>query len=337
MEEKINDTNNNSEIEKVTEQLNKIKQLLMYTKGKDEIIAQLGKDLQHYRDGFTAWAFKPFVLALIDFRESCKKDILSLAKYDYDVERIKKNVTYLLEDFNELLLQNGLEESDGAYLYNGQNISSPISYGASDTQAEGTETGDTEPVEPESEGSSEAAVTAESETTTDTDEVAAALDKAEEQTLSELLESYYTEFLSALKDNSVLETAYLSSLKYSAKVDADNKLVYIYPALKRLIALKNNIAVKFGELSEDNAAAKETYREILDLTVGGIADTLEVMGCSVMVTDDVFNTAQHRLLKAVATDDESLDRAICTKLTDAYTFEGKAIYLQKVEVYKFKK
>lgn len=334
MEEKINGANNNSEIEKVTEQLNKIKQLLMYTKGKDDIIAQLGKDLQHYRDGFTAWAFKPFVLALIDFRESCKKDILSLAKYDYDVERIKKNVTYLSEDFNEMLLQNGLEESDGGYLYNGQDIASPISYGVSDTQEEGA--GNAEPAEAGN-GDGEAAVTAESDTTADTDEVAAALDKPEEQTLGELLESYYAEFLSALKNNSVLETAYLSSLKYSAKVDADNKLVYIYPALKRLIALKNDIAVKFGGLSEDNAAAKETYREILDLAVGGITDTLEIMGCSVMVTDDVFNTTQHRLLKTVATDDESLDRAICTKLTDAYTFEGKVIFLQKVEVYKFKK
>lgn len=322
MEEIINQSNANPEIEKITEQLNKIKQLLVYTKGKDDIIAQLGKELQHYRDGFTAWAFKPLVLALIDFRESCKKDIAALSKYDFDVDRIKKNVTYLLEDLNELLLQNGLDEKDGEYFYNGQNIACPISLGE---KAEEEVTQQADSAEAEVEASPEGG------------EVAVSADKQEEQTLAEVLENYYEEFVALLKDNSALEAAYASAMQHSAKADANNKLVYVYPVFKRLTELKNELGVKFGELPEDKEMAKGSYREILDLTVGGIADTLEVMGCSILVTDDVFNTAQHRLLKVVTTEDESLDRAICTKLTDAYAFEGKVIFLQKVEVYKFKK
>lgn len=313
--EEITNADRKSDFELVEEYLNKIKQLIRYTKSKDDIIAQLSKDLQHYRDGFTAWAFKPFILALIDFRESCKKDINSLSRYTFDFEKVKKNINYLLEDLMELLFQNGVEEKDGEFYYNGHNITLPLSF-------------DTEKI---------TNITKNSVFSTVEDEAAVALDCAEVQSFEELLEAYHKEFVEILKDNSVLEESYLMLLKASAKVDVNNKMLLIFPVLKHLLELKGIIASKFQALPDADDLAKECYGTILSCVVTEIEKVLELMGCSVLVTDDVFNTTQHRLLKAVDTDDQSLDRAICTKLTDAYTLEGKVIFLQKVEVYKLKK
>lgn len=321
MEEKFID-GQTSEIKTILDYLNRIKQLLRYTKGKDDIIAQLGKDLQHYRDGFTVWAFKPFILAVIDFRESCKKDVQSLSKYSYDVEKIKKNLGYLSDDLTELLIQNGIEEKDSEYYYNGHNIAMPLEFNSEETRAdmllcnlEGEET-----TIPD---------TANGEETAHAEE--------NQKTLAEILEEYQNEFVSLLNNNNALEASYLSLVKSSAKVDANNKLLFIYPVLKRLIQLKTDIGVKLENLSENDDEAKYNYEILLKYIVAELESMLGLLGCTVLVTDDVFNTTQHRLLKSVATDDETLDRSICTKLTDAYTFEEKVIFPQKVEVYKFKK
>lgn len=308
----------NSNLKLVEEYLNKLKQLLRYTKGKDDIIAQSGKDLQHYRDGFTIWAFKPFVLALIDFRESCKKDLVTLSKYNFDHEKIKKNINYLLEDFTELLLQNGLAEEGGEFFYNGHNIALPLSFDYDEENEITKETARFAPAVVE-------------------EEAAVASDCVEEPSLEQLLETYHNEFMAALKDNSVLEESYLAMLKATAKVDVNNKMLYIYPVLKRLLKLKGAITSKSNDLPDDDDLAKACYSAILSDMVAETEKVLEFMGCSVLVTDDVFNTAQHRLLKAVETEEQSLDRVICTKLTDAYTLEEKVIFLQKVEVYKLKK
>ncbi len=328
MEEEKNVTGENVEARLLEEYFNKIKQLLRYTKSKDDIIAQLGKDLQHYRDGFTAWAFKPFALAVIAFREDLKKDLANTAKYDYDAEKVKKNLGYLLEDFTEMMLQNGVSEEDGGWVYNGHSLSEPLTYGQSEKE-EPAEVADGEVAVTDS-APGEAA--AEEEPAAESGEQA----EAPAPTLEELLGRYHAEIMEELKNNETLDAACLALAKASGSIDADNKLLYIYPVLKKMEGLKEYVGGKLGSV-DGEGDAKQLYAEILTHAVNELEAALSLMGCDVLVTDDEFNTSQHRLLKAVETDDPALDRKIAAKLTDAYVFEGKVIFLQKTEVYKFKK
>lgn len=325
--EENNATEQNFDMRLIVEYFEKIRQLLRYTKGKDEIIETQGKILQQYRDGFAVQAFKSFALALIDFREACKKDLLSLEKHDYDVAKIEKYLNFLSEDFTDLLLQNGLSENNGELTYNGHDILKPIAYRERNEEQNKMEdsTSDAQEIADEV-----------------LEEVAAAQEEPceDENTtidLSSRLEQYHREIIAALSDTQRLVSSYKSLLEASKQDDDDNKWTYIYPVLYGLGKLRENIIIQSSNVPGGIEEAKANYKSLLNEIIDTLEKLLGLMGITVVATDDAFNSAQHKIMRVIPTDNAENDRVVCAKITDAYALEGKIISHQKVDVYKFKK
>ena len=78
------------------------------------------------------------------------------------------------------------------------------------------------------------------------------------------------------------------------------------------------------------------YNELLEDIVEKMGDILIGTGLSIeTLTDGVFDTKKHKLLKTIPTDDEKLDRTIANAYTDCYTYDWKVVYQSKADVYKF--
>lgn len=358
---------NENDLHTIERYFEKIKTVIQYTKSKDTIINNQGEELARYRDGFIAASFRSFAVSLIDFRESAKKDLLSTGKYVFDSVKVKKNLAFLVDDFNDLLSQNGIEIRDDRFFYGGAEVGEQMMF-ISETEEEKADEGQARPNESvsqvdegilsdasvcENEGSlffcdgseTESAGDVSSDCEDETEkpeeiENASPIDGGE--TVESLIERYQKEFVNEIRKCEALEKAYASVAAKAAESDAENRRVFIFPVVRILTGLFKKVnckAIAFtaAEAPLTDEGAVDVYKDILSDVIAGIQKALVIMGVSIVVTDDVFNPQQHRLVKVVNTDEAEKDRSICAKLTDAYSFEGKMIYLQKTEVYKYKK
>ncbi len=314
------------ELAKIKEYFERAVQLVRYNKGKDDVIEKTGKDIQHYRDGFVLWAFKPVALSLISYREACKKELEELDKYEYDVEKLKKNFNFLVDDAQDLLLENGVEETEGGYSYCGMDILAPLALG------------ERKPLVAVEEKTEE--VVEDAPATETVEEVAET--PVEEPTVFDLektLAEYQQQLLAAIAENTKIDEYIKASFDGAREIDANNKRIVIYPIFHNLAVMKNNLAEQLQSFPQTEDAKGE-YANVLANVIDTVCGILEKMGVRVdseHSESDKIVSGFHQLLKVVPTEVEEDDRKIARKITDAYTLDGKVIYPQKVEVFKFKK
>ena len=68
------------------EHFQNLKNLIKYTKTKDETIYKLSNELQKYREDYCAKTFKSIATLIISFREDCRKSLSDLNSFDLTFE-----------------------------------------------------------------------------------------------------------------------------------------------------------------------------------------------------------------------------------------------------------
>jgi molecular chaperone GrpE (heat shock protein) len=292
-----------------------ISTLLRYNKTKDESIQRLSAEIQKYREGFAFSALKPFINALIAFREDCRKSLRDAKQFGIDDEKAKKYIAFLDSSFEEMFSNIGLERSGDSISINGKPLS-----------------GLTQPKAPPAEP-----LTSEQKDDTSQTLVCAG-DVKNTSELIEYLNKSEDAIRLALKDRTVLDKTIQEYINLAARTDAEYYLALAAPAAKQIYALYDDISGKCraaGSFSGDELVKlyililKKIKKEIeVILTDAGVKIETKTL-------DGVFDTQKHKLLKAIPTGDEKQDRTIANTYTDCYTFDGKVVYQSKVDVYKF--
>lgn len=286
--------------------------LLRYNKTKDESIRRLGAEVQKYRDGFAFDALKPFINALIAFREDCRKSIRDAEKSPPDAEKAKKFILYLVSDFEELLDNVGLKRDGGSVSIKGMPRSGPpepeAEKPASDPSAEEQKSGDDAKAPP-----GVGSVGSISE-------------------LIEYLRGNEDAIMLALKDRAEADRKILDSVAAAARVDTEHYLTLVAPVSARLYGLFDAVSAKSRSVDAEPIAL---YMEILEDVVRETEDILAVAGIKIETLGGEFDPQKHKLVKTVPTNEVTLDRTVANCYTDCYTYEGKVVYPSKADVYKF--
>ncbi len=286
-----------------------LRSLIKYTKTKDETIFKMNGELQKYREGYCTKAFKSIATLVISYREDCRKALEDLEKYDNDVQKVQKYIYFLVDDYNELLSNAGIENDGEMWRFNGKALSFngrkyvkfPPAFQDAPELVENE-------VELDGEG------------------------------LKEYLKSFEQNVKALLANNEMLDKSLNEYLKLSLAIENDVILTGFYPALKKMIS----VADKIAELAEASAKSvteenkNDKYALCLNYLIDSLEDVLLIGGVSIYTTvDETFDTRKNRLVKAIVTTDKSLDRMIAKQYTECYIMNDAVIYPAKVDVYKY--
>jgi len=287
--------------------------LLRYNKTKDESIQRLSAEVQKYREGFAFSALKPFINALIALREDCHKSIRDAQQFALDDEKAKKYIEYLVSDFEEMLANIGLERNDNSISINGKPLS-------------GLTQPKVLPAEPTSEQNND-----------DTSQTLICTEAV--KNVSELFE-YLNKSEEAirltLQNRAVLDKTIQEYIALAARTDAEHYFALVAPISRQVYTLYDSVATKSKSANDCSGDMLiNLYHTVLDEIVEKIEVVLTDAGVRIETLDGVFNTQKHKLLKTIPTNDEKLDRMIANTYTDCYTYDEKAVYQSKVDVYKF--
>jgi molecular chaperone GrpE (heat shock protein) len=288
--------------------------LLRYNKTREESIRRLSAEVQKYRDGFAYSALKPFINALITLREDCRKSIRDLTQFEFDDEKVRKYVKYLISDFEEMLTNIGLERDGKSISIKGEPLSKLIQPKALPEEPSADER--------KNDDSFQTLVCAEQ--IKSMPELIEYLKKSEEA------------IRSALQDRAVIDKTIQEYGTLAARTDAEHYFALIAPISGQLYKLCDGISDK-SQPADGYSGDKliKLYAEVLEDVVNGLGDILIGAGVKTETLDDIFDPQKHKLLKTVPTDEEARDRTIANRYTDCYTYEEKVIYPSKVDVYKF--
>lgn len=291
------------------EHFQRLKNLIKYTKTKDETIYKLSNELQKYREDYCAKIFKSIATLIISFREDCRKSLSDLDSFDLTFEKTKKFLSFLENDFEELLSNAGCEENDDDWTFNGKNLSidvpSTIKFPQLFTVDEINEDYNAE---------------------------------IEGNNVKEYLSDAETKIKIILANNEKLDKCLKDYCSLASAIENDIVILCIYPSIRKLISLynktKQKINMYLSELSEGNMV--DSYRDVLTFIVSCLEDVLLSGGVKVdTTTDDFFDNRKNRLVRAIITDNSELDRKIAKQHTECYTMNDVVLYPAKVDVYKY--
>jgi len=288
--------------------------LLRHNKTKDESIQRLSAEVQKYREGFAFSALKPFINALISFREDCRKSVRDAKQFALDEEKAKKYIEYLVSDFEDLLSNIGLERNDNSISINGKPLSGELQQNAMSGNPLGGDQVNNDSLE---------SLTS-IENINNISELVQYLNKSE------------SAIRNAIQDKSLIDKTIQEYIVLTARTDAEHYLALAAPVSRQLYSLYDYISKKSQDV--DTSSADEyvnIYNTLLDEIINKIEVILTNAGMIIESLDDVFDTQKHKLLKTIPTNDEKLDRTIANKYSDCYSYDGKIIYQSKVDVYKF--
>jgi len=287
--------------------------LLRYSKTKDESIQKLGAEIQKYREGFSFFALKPFINALISLREDCRKSHRDAEQFTFDEEKVKKYINFIVSGIEEMISNLGLEREGDSITMNGKPLS-------------GTAQPKKMPDAPASEEKKEddALLITNAESIKSVSELIEYLNKSE------------AAIRAAIQERTVIDKVIAEYASLAARTDAEHYLALAAPVARELYILNDKIIKGSKNISEHSGEEIiKLYNKILDDVIKQTEKILTNAGTVIETTEGVFDTQKHKLLKAIPTDDEKLDRIIVNTYTDCYSFEGKVIYQSKVDVYKF--
>lgn len=291
------------------EHFQNLKNLIKYTKTKDETIYKLSNELQKYREDYCAKTFKSIATLIISFREDCRKSLSDLNSFDLTFEKAKKFLSFLGDDFEELLSNAGCEEGDDTWCFNGKPLSIDTPATIKFPQLF---------VVDETNENNNAVI--------------------DGNNVKEYLADAEAKIKLILADNEKLDKCLKDYCSLASAIENDIVILCIYPSVRKLISLynktKQKIDVYLSELSEDNMV--DSYSEILTFLISQLEDVLLSGGVKIdTTTDDLFDTRKNRLVRAVTTDDSALDRKIAKQHTECYTMNDVVLYPAKVDVYKY--
>lgn len=291
------------------EHFQNLRSLIKYTKTKDETIQKLSNELQKYREDYCAKTFKAIATLIISFREDCRKSLSDLGSFELTIEKGKKFLSFLADDFEELLSNAGCEEDDGNWRLNGK----PLDIETPNVVAFPR---------------------------------LFVADVVPEENNLVLLGSNMKEYLSdaenkiklILADNERLDKCLKDYCSLASVIENDIVSLCVYPPVRNLISLykkaKQKIDMCLNELNEDNMV--DYYSEILSFLVSQLEDVLLSGGVKIDATlEEIFDTKKNRLVRAILTNEIELDRKIAKQYTECYTMNGAVLYPAKVDVYKY--
>ena len=291
------------------EHFQNLRVLIKYTKTKDETIQKLSNELQKYREDYCTKTFKSIATLLISFREDCRKSLSDLDSFDLTFEKAKKFLSFLGDDFEELLSNAGCEEDGDGWLFNGKPllietpsaVKFPQLFTVDDLKDDNN-------------------------------------DVIVGSNVKEYLADAESKIRLILADNEKLDKCLKDYCTLATAIENDVVILCVYPSIRKLISLyektKQKIDVYLSELNEDNMV--DYYSETLSFLISQLEDVLLSGGVKVdTTTDDLFDTRKNRLVRAITTTDAALDRKIAKQHTECYTMNDVVLYPAKVDVYKY--
>lgn len=295
--------------------LQNLRALIKYTKTKDESIYKLSTELQKYREDYCAKLFKPVGMAIISFREDCRKSMTDIDKYQYDAEKVNKYLAFLVDDYFEMLSNVGIEENDNGWLFNG----SVINQHEAENEPALIDPFDELPIANET-----------------FDDVIPDVRSASD--LLAYLNTVENEVKEILSRNETLDRCLGAYIDYSFNIEKNLVKIYVLPSVRMLVSIGEKLRITVDEMRNtvtDEDCGKK-YKQCLEDVVNALEDAL-LSGGIVIDADvrDEFDPKKDRLLKTVMTDNAELDRKIAFVHTECYVMNEKVIYPSKVDVYKF--
>ncbi len=286
-----------------------LRALIKYTKAKDESIHKLSNELQKYREDYCAKTFKSIASLLISYREDCRRSLTDMDTFELSLDRVKKYLSFLSDDYEEMLSNMGCEEEGCTWTFNGKPLNS----------YHGKEVVFPQLFEGELEMSDE-------------------YEPLCSDNISEYLVSVENSIKALLADNETVDKCLRDYITLSTFIDSDIVNLCVYPSIRKTIGLflklKHRVEDILFDIDEENM--NDNYRDALNLVINGIEDILLSGGVSIYTTvDDLFDTKKNRLVKAVVTDDPALDRKIAKQYTECYLMNDIVLYPAKVDVYKY--
>ncbi len=290
------------------EHFQNLRNLIKYTKTKDETIQKLSNELQKYREDYCAKTFKSIATLLISYREDCRHSLADIETFDLPLDKAKKYLSYLCDDFEEMLSNAGCEFDDDVWHFNGKplkNSVAPIHF---------PELFQVAPVED------------------DTNNVVCG------DNMKEYLQNTENAIQKILSNNEMLEKCLRDYCTLSVSIESDIVMLCVYPPVKKMISLFESVKKRVDSSNEfsDDESMKNYYRDSLEYLINQIEDILLGGGVRIEATiEDLFDVKKNRLVKAIVTDDASLDRKIAKQYTECYLMNDTVIYPAKVDVYKY--
>ena len=297
------------------EHLANLRGLIKWTKTKDENAYKISAELEKYRADYGATAFRAVGLSIISFREDCRKTLGDCEKYRFDEENVRKRLSFLCDDYFDMLSNSGIEESNCVWLFNGMPVKQ--------TKAE--------------ERSAPLQAFPELTVSQSFDEgQPPAIETADD--LLDYLVSVENEVKRLVANNEALDKCLAAYIEYSKIVERDLIRLNLMPSVRALLTVGDKLREMTEEslsaLSEDNCREKLT--RCLDYVICSLEDVLLIGGITIDSEPvEYFDPKKNRVIRTVETNDQSLDRRIAASYTECYILKGKVIYPSKVDVYKY--
>lgn len=286
--------------------LQSIMNILRFTKEKDANTMALSRQLQQYRDGIESVLLKRYALEVIGYREDCRKSLRDLN--EISIENAKKYIGFLVQDYEDLLVNLGIEGTEQACTINGKKIMSEgaISYRDLPTMEE---------------------ISISPLMISDLDSLAAYLTACEDAI--RIIAAHNTALDCVLSDYIAASSLYEQGVWG----------VVLFPIVRKLLWYKSKISAladeKIEGLREDNAL--QSYVDVLNFAIEVCDNILE--RCNIVIDcgeSNVYDSKRYRILKLIPTEDPTLNGWIVNRYTDCYIMDEKTIYPSKVDVYKLK-
>lgn len=294
---------------------NALRDSIRLAKTKDETIAKMKNELVKYREDFGYSLLKQLINSLISFREDAKNTLRNVEKFSSDVDTTKKYLGYLDDDFVEMLSTFSIEYDGEKFLLDGKDLNS-IPMRKVDNYVPKEEK-ESEEVKEE------------------------AKEEKPATSLQDVLDLVYKnkENIEAiLKDNALLDENFKEVEAIAASVDKNYADALLLPSYKKVtnfyLKLKKKIDHALETLSDENKTM--LYSDVLIFVLSQSSELLSHFGVEIDVDiSDNYDMKTNRMLKFIPTDKAELDKKIAFRHTDTYLYNGKVIYLCKVDVYKY--
>ncbi len=284
-------------------------EFIKFYKNKDANILTLTKELQQYRNGFELGLFKSFAQNLIAYREECRRTVRGFGSHKLSRDEGVKYLGFMVQEYEDLLQNLGIEEDGGEYLYNGKPL-----------HDDGQRVTFREIPEFEAETLPDMPIDT-------TDALILYLQKCEEAVSKSIQNS-------AAMDSVLAD--YISATKlYESGIHQ----VVLYPIVRQIVSAYQELSADVARLNETitDENASEYYIGELEKMVEQSDKLLSL--CGVMIdgyVSDTFDPKKQRVLKLIPTEDSGLAGKVAERYTDCYLLEDKVIYPSKVDVYKLK-
>ena len=286
-----------------------LRNLIKYTKEKDSNVNKLNVELQKYRDGVEPVLFKSIALALISFREDCRKSMRDMKSYQKQVADINKLLRYLVLDYEDLLMNIGLEFVDDEYKYQGKSISEKS------VDFKVFEEVIVESVESEM----------------------PLCDLTSSEQFLEYLHCVENEIKKILQNNTLQDQIVGKYIQQASAYENGVWSIVLHPVLRKLIRCfektKEMVDAVNPTLTDDNC--NQEYVRVLDCVSSELGELLVECRVSIEpVVDTHYDPKKHRILKMLPTEDETLNGKIANVYSDCYIMEDKVIYPAKIDILK---